>query len=159
MLQIGVIGSSSADEELYKIAETVGEEIARAGCILVCGGLTGVMEAAAKGAKKIGGLTIGILPGLHKEEANRYIDVKVVTAMSHARNAIIARTADVLIAIGGELGTLSEISLGLKIGKPVIILKDGEGIGELIRGVDQNLYFSKTPKDAVKLALELGVEG
>ncbi|MFQ5887907.1 MAG: hypothetical protein ACE5HY_04340, partial [Candidatus Hydrothermarchaeales archaeon] len=93
-----------------------------------------------------------------KEEANRYIDVKVVTGMSHARNAVIARTADVLIAIGGELGTLSEISLGLKIGKPVIVLKDIEGIGELIKGVDQNLYFSKSPKEAVKLAIELGGE-
>lgn len=158
MLQIGVIGSSSADEELYKVSESLGEEIARAGCILVCGGLTGVMEAASKGAKRLGGLTVGILPGVGKEEANRYIDVKVVTAMSHARNAVIARTADVLIAVGGELGTLSEISLGLKIGKPVIVLEGVEGIGEMVRGIDQNLYFSKSPKEAVKMALELGGE-
>lgn len=158
MLQIGVIGSSSADEELYKVSESLGEEIARAGCILVCGGLTGVMEAASKGAKRLGGLTVGILPGVGKEEANRYIDVKVVTAMSHARNAVIARTADVLIAVGGELGTLSEISLGLKIGKPVIVLEGVEGIGEMVRGIDQNLYFSKSPKEAVKMALKLGGE-
>ncbi|MEE8357791.1 MAG: TIGR00725 family protein [Candidatus Hydrothermarchaeales archaeon] len=158
MLQIGVIGSSSADEELYKVSESLGEEIARAGCILVCGGLTGVMEAASKGAKRLGGLTVGILPGVGKEEANRYIDVKVVTAMSYARNAVIARTADVLIAVGGELGTLSEISLGLKIGKPVIVLEGVEGIGEMVRGIDQNLYFSKSPKEAVKMALELGGE-
>lgn len=158
MLQIGVIGSSSADEELYKVSESLGEEIARAGCILVCGGLTGVMEAASKGAKRLGGLTVGILPGVGKEEANRYIDVKVVTAMSHARNAVIARTADVLIAVGGELGTLSEISLGLKVGKPVIVLEGVEGIGEMVRGIDQNLYFSKSPKEAVKMALELGGE-
>lgn len=158
MLQIGVIGSSSADEELYKVSESLGEEIARAGCILVCGGLTGVMEAASKGAKRLGGLTVGILPGVGKGEANRYIDVKVVTAMSHARNAVIARTADVLIAVGGELGTLSEISLGLKIGKPVIVLEGVEGIGEMVRGIDQNLYFSKSPKEAVKMALELGGE-
>ncbi len=158
MLQIGVIGSSSADEELYKVSESLGEEIARAGCILVCGGLTGVMEAASKGAKRLGGLTVGILPGAGKEGANRYIDVKVVTAMSHARNAVIARTADVLIAVGGELGTLSEISLGLKIGKPVIVLEGVEGIGEMVRGIDQNLYFSKSPKEAVKMALEIGGE-
>jgi len=158
LLQIGVIGSSSADEELYKVSESLGEEIARAGCILVCGGLTGVMEATSKGAKKLGGLTVGILPGVGKTEANRYIDVKVVTAMSHARNVVIARTADVLIAVGGALGTLSEISLGLKMGKPVIVLECVDGIGEMVRGIDQNLYFSKSPKEAVKIALELGGE-
>ncbi len=125
---------------------------------MVCGGLTGVMEAASKGAKRLRGLTVGILPGVGKEGANRYIDVKVVTAMSHARNAVIARTADVLIAVGGELGTLSEISLGLKVGKPVIVLEGVDGIGEMVREIDQNLYFSKSPKEAVKMALELGGE-
>ncbi len=139
MLQIGVIGNSRADKELQRKSEEVGEEIAKAGCILVSGGLTGVMEAASKGAKNHGGLTVGILPGLGKDEANRYVDVKVVTAMSHARNAIIARTADVLIAVGGELGTLSEISLGLKMERPVIVLKGVEGIGELLDGEDNNL--------------------
>lgn len=158
MLQIGVIGSSSADDGLYRIAEEVGEEIAKSGCVLICGGLGGVMEAVSRGAKKFDGLTIGILPGPRKEDANRFIDVKIVTAMSHARNAIIAGTADILIAVGGELGTLSEISLGLKMGKHVIILKDQDSIGERIQGVDRNLHISKSPKDAVKLALKLGGE-
>ncbi|MFQ6137165.1 MAG: TIGR00725 family protein [Candidatus Hydrothermarchaeales archaeon] len=159
MLYIGVIGSSSADEKLRKAAEKVGEELAKASCILVCGGLTGVMEAAAKGAKKEGGLTVGILPGFTKDEANKYIDVKIVTAMSHARNAIVARTADVLIAVGGELGTLSEISLGLKMGKPVVILEGVGGVGSRVEGLNEKVHFSKSPEEAVKLAQKLGGEG
>lgn len=155
MLQIGVIGKGEAKGELYKKAEEVGKEIAKSGSILVCGGLYGVMEACARGAKKRGGITVGILPGLEKDEANDYIDIKIVTAMSHARNAIIARTADVLIAVDGGLGTLSELSLALKIGKPVIVLR-GEGDIVNIASKIEGIHLANTPKEAVKLAVKLG---
>jgi len=125
MLQIGVIGAGSASDSEIAVAEEVGAEIARRGHVLVCGGLGGVMEAAAKGAKSAGGLTVGILPGESASDANQYIDVKIVSAMSHARNAIIARTSDALIAVGGGAGTLSEIALGLKIGRPVVLVENG----------------------------------
>lgn len=117
---IAVIGAGNADKELLAIAEEVGRLIARNGAIMVCGGLGGVMEAAARGVKSEGGTTVGILPGLEKSAANQYIDVPVATGIGEMRNAIIVRTSDVLIAIGGEYGTLSEIALGLKTGKTVI---------------------------------------
>ncbi|HCJ67513.1 MAG TPA: TIGR00725 family protein [Elusimicrobia bacterium] len=117
---MGVIGGSEVAENAAKLAEEVGRRIAEKGYILVCGGMSGVMEFVCKGAKSADGLTIGILPGKDKSEGNPYIDIPIVTAMSHARNAIIVRTADVLIAIGGKYGTLSEIALAKVINKQVI---------------------------------------
>jgi uncharacterized protein (TIGR00725 family) len=102
---IAVIGAGSADEPILKIAEEVGRLIARRNAFLLCGGLGGVMEAAARGAKSEGGFTVGILPQKHKNEANPYIDVPVATGFGEGRNVIIARTADALIAVGGEYGT------------------------------------------------------
>ncbi len=119
---IAVIGGRQADNELLTIAEDVGSRIVRKGAVLVCGGLTGVMEAASRGAKKEGGVTIGILPE-GKEDANPYIDIPISTGLGLARNAIIANSADALIAIGGEYGTLSEIAFALQIEKPVIGIK------------------------------------
>jgi uncharacterized protein (TIGR00725 family) len=154
MIQIGVVGGGDVDNETQALAGEVGREIARSGNILLCGGLGGVMEASAKGAKEEGGLTVAILPGTSKEEASPYMDVKIVTAMSHARNAIIARSADVLIAVDGGLGTLSEIALALKIDKPVIVL---ENMGEISRAAEMikknNLHFAKDAREAVALAL------
>jgi uncharacterized protein (TIGR00725 family) len=120
---IGVIGGSEADAETSSLAEQVGREIARRGHVLVCGGLSGVMEAAARGARAEGGPTVGILPTSRRSDANPYIDVAIATDMGHARNAIIANTSDALIAVGGSYGTLSEICFGLKLGKPVVSLK------------------------------------
>lgn len=117
---IAVIGAGNADENSLKIAEKVGKLIAKRNAILICGGLGGVMEAAAKGAKSEDGITVGILPQSHREDANPYIDVPVATGFGEGRNVIIIRSADALIAVGGEYGTLSEIALGLKTGKPVI---------------------------------------
>ncbi len=154
MLQIAVIGSGGAKGEVYEMAERVGEEIAKAGCTLVCGGLGGVMEASARGAKRFKGVTVGILPGFDGSEANEYIDIKVVTAASHARNAMIVRTADALIAVGGRYGTLSEIALALKIGKPVVVLEPAEEIPGLLD--IQELLVVKGPEEAVKLAMEKG---
>jgi uncharacterized protein (TIGR00725 family) len=120
---VGVIGGSESSEEVCALAREVGREVARRGHVLVCGGLGGVMEAAARGAREEGGLTIGVLPTGSRADANPYIDVAIATDMGHARNAIIANTSDALIAVGGSYGTLSEISFGLKLGKKVVSLK------------------------------------
>lgn len=117
---IAVIGAGSADESIIKIAENVGRLIAKKNAILVCGGLGGVMEASARGAKSEGGITVGILPHDNKRNANPYIDIPVATGFEEGRNIIIVRTADALIAVGGEYGTLSEIAFALKTGKPVV---------------------------------------
>ncbi len=143
---IAVIGAGNADKELLTLAEQVGRLIALNGAILVCGGLGGVMEAAARGANTEGGITIGILPGLEKSAANPYINVPVATGLGEIRNTIIVRSADVLIAIGGEYGTLSEIAFGLKTGKTVI------GIGTWdIKGIIK----ARGAEDAVNKALGL----
>ena len=151
---ISVIGESYASPENYKMAGEVGQRIAQAGAILVCGGLKGVMEAAAKGAKSKGGLTIGILPGSSREEANPYIDIPIVTGLGYARNKLVVKTGQVVIAIGGKYGTLSEIGFALGYGIPVIGLKTWE----LIRGtgkVDQGIIYASDPKEAVETALKL----
>lgn len=156
MIQVAVIGGGEAGDGILALARDVGREIARAGCVLICGGLGGVMEASARGAKEEDGTTLAILPGESKEEANPYMDLRVVTAMSHARNAIIARSAEFLIAVGGEMGTLSEIALALKEGKPVIVMEcDSDIINALkeIRG--ENLYFASSPREAVKMGLKI----
>lgn len=116
---IGVIGGSTVDKTTCDTAYQVGKLIAESGAALVCGGLTGVMEAACKGAKEAEGTTIGILPGLYLEDANPYVDIPVATGLGHGRNLIIINTASALIAISGKYGTLSEIGFALQSGKPV----------------------------------------
>jgi len=120
---ISVIGGRTVDKTLLDEAEKVGSLIAQKELVLVCGGLNGVMEAVAKGARAAGGITVGILPQEHRREANEYIDIPIVTGLGIGRNVIIARTADVLISIGGEYGTLSEIAFALQMGKSVIGIK------------------------------------
>jgi hypothetical protein len=122
---IGVIGASQPSPDGLRMAEAVGRAIAARGAVLVCGGLGGVMEAAAKGAGEAGGVVLGILPGPDKLSANPYVTLPVPTNMGHARNVIIAHTADVLIAVEGEYGTLSEAAIGLKLGKQVFVLPGG----------------------------------
>ncbi len=142
---IGVIGAGAADEETKKSAELVGRLIAGRGALLVCGGLGGVMEASARGAKAAGGTTIGILPGSDRDSANPFIDVPLATGFGEGRNVFIVRTADVLIAVGGEYGTLSEIAFALKSGKPVV------GLGTWdVKGVIR----ADNERDAVEKALE-----
>jgi uncharacterized protein (TIGR00725 family) len=119
---VGVIGDGSENDDLSRLAEEVGKRLAAAGAVLVCGGLGGVMTAAARGAKEAGGMTVGLLPGDSRRDANEYIDIAIATGMGEMRNALIARTVDVLIAVGGGYGTLSEIGLGLKMGTPVVAL-------------------------------------
>ena len=146
-LIIGVIGAGQCDSRIYQLATEVGEEIARRGAALVCGGLGGVMEAAAKGAAAAGGLTVGILPGPSIKSANPYIRIPVATDMGQARNVIIANTADGLVAVSGGAGTLSEIGHALKIGKPVVGLQT---IPDL-KGV---LYLN-TAQEAIARVFEL----
>jgi uncharacterized protein (TIGR00725 family) len=97
----------------------VGRLLAEAGAIVVTGGLGGVMEAASKGAREAGGPTLGILPGTERRDANPYVQVAVPTGMGEARNALVVRAADALVAVGGEWGTLSEIAFARSAGKPV----------------------------------------
>jgi hypothetical protein len=120
---IAVIGGRKTEKSLLKEAEEAGRLIAEKGAVLVCGGLGGVMEAASRGAKAGGGLTVGILPQNDSKEANQFIDIPIVTGLGIGRNVIIARTANALIAVGGEYGTLSEIAFALQMGKPVVGIK------------------------------------
>ncbi|UCE83123.1 MAG: TIGR00725 family protein [Deltaproteobacteria bacterium] len=146
-LIIGVIGAGQCDSTIYQLAQDVGEEIGRRGAVLVCGGLGGVMEAAAMGTSSVGGITVGILPGPSTHAANRHIKIAVATDMGQARNVIIAHTADGLVAVAGGAGTLSEIGHALKIGKPVVGLKT---IPDL-RGV----HYVDTARDAINRIFEL----
>jgi uncharacterized protein (TIGR00725 family) len=117
---IGVIGDSSCPPEEAKLAESVGELLAQRGATIVCGGLGGVMEAVCRGAKSKGGLTVGILPGQDSSMANSWVDIPVVTGIGEARNVVVAKSAQAIIAIGGNYGTLSEIAYALKSSIPVI---------------------------------------
>ena len=121
---VAVVGGSECTSSEGNVAEEVGRRLAQAGAIVLCGGLTGVMEAVAKGVRAGGGLTIGILPGNDPADANRFIDIPLATGMGEMRNALIVRAAGAVIAIGGSYGTLSEIALALRIGTPVIGLHD-----------------------------------
>lgn len=121
-ITISVIGGSSISSKVEGLAESVGIMIGELDCILVCGGLGGAMEAAAKGAKKAGGMTIGILPGKEKDDANPYIDVALPTSIGYARNTIVACSADIVVALPGSYGTNSEICYALVYGRPVIDL-------------------------------------
>jgi len=121
---VAVVGGSECTADEADAAEEVGRRLAQAGAIVLCGGLTGVMEAVAKGARAGGGLTIGILPGNDPADANRFIDIPLATGMGEMRNALIVRAAGAVIAIGGSYGTLSELALALRIGTPVVGLHD-----------------------------------
>jgi len=123
---VAVVGPGEAEPDEIAAAEQVGAELARREAVVVCGGLGGVMEAACRGAKEVGGTTVGILPGVDRGAANRFVDVALPTGLGEARNALVVRAADVLIAVGGAYGTLSEIALALKGGKRVIGLRSWE---------------------------------
>ncbi|MGD8997010.1 MAG: TIGR00725 family protein [Anaerolineae bacterium] len=148
---IGIIGGSAPTRSEVSLAEAVGRQLADAGAVLVCGGRGGVMEAACRGAKGAGGLTIGILPGTSRHQANSYVDIPIVTGIGEARNAVIARTAEAVIAIGGSYGTLSEIAFALGFGTPVV------GLGTW--GMERKghpavpVTYVETPEEAVEQAL------
>lgn len=142
--RVAVIGGNSPDEDSRLMAYKVGKLLAEKGAILVCGGLGGVMEEAARGAKEAGGLTIGLLPGNRPEEANRFIDIAIATGIGYNRNSIVVLNSGAVIAIDGEYGTLSEIAFARIFGKKVIGLKTWD-----IKGITQVW----TPEEAVELAL------
>jgi uncharacterized protein (TIGR00725 family) len=149
---IGVIGANRPDRSTFELAEEVGREIARSGAAVVCGGLGGVMEAVCKGARQEGGLTIGIIPSDFRDDANRYVQIPIVTGMGIGRNVMLVKTADVVIAVGGGFGTLSEIAHALNIGKVVVGLDTWRLEKAYEKPID-NLIEARTPKDAVQMAL------
>ena len=152
---IAVIGSSNpAFPEHLELAEQVGRELALRGATVVCGGLSGIMEAVCRGAKAEGGMTIGILPGNTPGDANDFVDIPIVTGMRYSRNVIVVNTGRAVIAIGGAWGTLSEIGHALGDGIPVVGLKswpltrNGDGVS-----VEGAMVLAADPKDAVDKAL------
>lgn len=126
---VAVVGSGVATGELYERAREVGRLVAERGGTVVCGGLSGVMEAAARGAAEAGGTAIGILPDEDRRRANEYLAYSIATGMGQARNLVVVCSGDVVIAVGGEYGTLSEIGLARKVGRPVVSL-DSWNVGE-----------------------------
>ena len=152
---IAVIGGSSpTNPDHIRLAEEVGRELANRGVGLVCGGLSGIMEAACRGAKSAGGTTIGILPGRSSRDANSYVDIPIVTTMGFSRNVIVVHTGDAVIAIGGAFGTLSEIAHALGDSIPVVALntwalsRNGDG-----QPVDKAMIQASDPVDAVDKAI------
>jgi uncharacterized protein (TIGR00725 family) len=145
-MQIGIIGSADCPPEMEWAAEEVGRLVARSGAVLICGGLGGVMKAACKGALEAGGITVGSLPGDRGDQANKYVQIRIVTDMGHARNVLVVHSSDVLIAIGGEYGTLSELAVALKLGRPVVGLDTWD--------VSALIVKARNPADAVARALQ-----
>jgi hypothetical protein len=149
---VSVIGGNQCTQEEDRIAEQVGAELATRGVTLICGGLSGVMAAACKGARSAGGTTVGILPGNRREDANPYVDIPIVTTLGEARNVIVACSGQAVIAIAGEYGTLSEIAYALRNGIPVI----GLGTWSLLRNngrPDNSVIVADNAVDAVDMAL------
>jgi uncharacterized protein (TIGR00725 family) len=156
---IAVIGDSSCSSEEAKLAETIGELLAQRGATIVCGGLTGVMEAVCRGAKSKGGATVGILPGQDASTANPWVDIPVVTGIGEARNVVVVKSAQAVIAIGGSYGTLSEIAYALKSKIPVVGLntwslsRNGQEDNSIIRvqsaaeAVDKAISLAKKRKN------------
>ena len=137
-ITISVIGSHDHNNKVEQLSHKVGKIVAEMDCVLVCGGLAGVMEAASRGAKEAGGLTIGLLPGKDKADANPYIDIALPTTIGFARNAIVAGSADIIIALPGSHGTNSEICYGLVFGRPVIDLGGWNIPGMIpIKGIEE----------------------
>ena len=145
---VAVCGESDPQTSLANLAFELGRGIAERGAVLICGGLTGVMEHAARGARSAGGLTIGLLPGEDPAEANEYIDVAIASGLGHARNAILARTADGVVALGGGLGTLSEIALALRNGRPTVGIQTWRFDRD--RRTEPDLPTAANPHDALE---------
>lgn len=142
---VAVIGAGQASPEISRLAREVGREVARRGAVLLCGGLGGVMAAAAQGCREAGGVSLGLLPDGDRSRANPFLTYSVATNLGHARNVLIAHSADALIAVDGGYGTISEAAIGLKLGKPVVALKVSWELPGLVRARD--------PVEALDLAL------
>jgi len=151
-IRIAVLGPNKCSKSEYEWGVAVGSELARRGCVIICGGLGGMMEAAAKGAKSEGGMTVGILPNASADDANAYIDVPIPTGLGAFRNMLVVQSADAVIAIKGKYGTLSEIAFALRLGVPVI----GLNTWTISRGgkTDPGIHVAKTPREAVEMAVK-----
>ncbi len=160
---MAVIGAGTADAGLAELAEAVGRGLADAGCRIVCGGRGGVMEAAARGAQSSprwdDGTVVGILPGGDAAEANPYVDIVLPTALGLARNVLVVRAADAIIAVGGGSGTLSELALGWQLGKPIVALATSGGWAAKLAGATiddrrtDTVVEASSPAEAVAAAL------
>ncbi len=144
---VSVVGSGTASAELYEKAREVGRLVGERGGTVVCGGRSGVMEAVARGAAEAGGTAIGIMPDEDRKRANEYLSYSIATGAGHARNLAVVCSGDVVIAVGGEYGTLSEIGLALKVGRPVVALESWD-LGEHVAVVS-------SPEEAVEAAFGL----
>jgi uncharacterized protein (TIGR00725 family) len=153
--QVAVIGKGMADDELAPLAEEVGRRLAEAGAVLVCGGLGGVMEAAAKGASAAGGTAIGIVPSEDPATANPYCSHVVATGIGYARNLAVVASGDAVIAIGGEWGTLSEIGHARQFGRPVVALRSWALRPHVPVAGGEGIEVVDDPAKAVELALAL----
>lgn len=142
-IRIGVIGGAKPDRSSSNLAFQIGQLIAEKGAILICGGLGGIMEASARGAKQSGGLTVGILPGNSPSDANPHIDIAIATGLGYARNSLVALNSDVIIAVDGRYGTLSEIAYGRIYGKKII----GLGTWDI-----EGVIKARSPEEAVQFA-------
>ncbi|MHA1863980.1 MAG: TIGR00725 family protein [Candidatus Thorarchaeota archaeon] len=154
---ISVIGGADSNPEILKLAEDIGAEIAKRGVALACGGMMGVMEASCRGAKKHGGVTIGILPSDSKENANDYVDFAIPTGLGYSRNFIVAKTGDAVIAIDGSAGTLSEIAIAWFSDKIIVALASSGGWAEKLAGtqIDERrtdvVHSADSPEEALDI--------
>ena len=155
-INIGVLGSQKTTEENLRIAEEVGKEIAKAGAVLICGGRGGIMRAAAKGCKEENGLSVGIIPVLDKKECDcDYLEVVLPTSLGYGRNIFIASSCDVLIAIDGNYGTMSEVAFALNYKRPVVVIKGTGGTADYLVDGIFDVTVTENAKDAVEKAMDL----
>lgn len=145
-LRVSVIGAGEASPEECRLAEAVGRTLAEAGAMVITGGMGGVMEAASRGCREAGGITVGFLPGRDTREANRWVTIPLATAMGESRNSLVVRTGEAVVAIGGSWGTLSEIALARKMGHSVVLLGEPP--------VDLPLPRAERPEEAAAWALQ-----
>jgi uncharacterized protein (TIGR00725 family) len=150
---VAVIGPGSCDDATAELAFEVGAGLARAGFTIVTGGEDGAMEAASRGAREAGGLAVGLLPGTDRSRANAYADVTVVTGTGHARNLAVVASGDVVVAVGGEWGTLSEIGFAGVLGRPVVLLR-GWRLDHALE-VPVDVHYADDAEEAVELASRL----
>lgn len=150
-MHIAVIGGSECEEEVLELAEAVGRELAKRGVVLVCGGLSGVMEASCRGARGEGGTTVGILPGEDRRDANPNVQIPIVTGMGYLRNAIVVKSAQAVIAVNGSYGTLSEIAFALQYEIPVIGLRTWDL--RMNGDMDDSIIRADTAEEAVGKAI------
>ncbi|MFQ6008547.1 MAG: TIGR00725 family protein [Candidatus Zixiibacteriota bacterium] len=144
---IAVVGASKCSKKLRDMAAQVGKYVAEHGGVIVCGGLGGIMEGAARGAKEAGGVTIGILPTDNKDDANEFIDYVIPTGFGEARNIMVVRTADAVVAFPGKYGTLSEMAFALNADKPVVSVNAWR--------LSDEIQQVENPVEAAELAMKL----